>query len=114
MPVYKNRETEDAFDICGGHGKLTRDRLIEGDRLGGTLTMCNINTVEPGGLLGYHCHETDNELYFIVEGQARYVEDGVEYDLVPGDSAFCEMGSSHSIENTGDGPMRFVAVIQQP
>lgn len=114
MPVYKNRTVEEAEGVVGGTGIMIRDRLLTGDQLGGTLTMCNCNTLLPGASIGYHQHVGDNEMYFITEGKALYTEDGVEYELEVGDMAFCPEGSYHGVVNTGEGNMSFVAVIQQP
>ena len=47
----------------------------------------------------------------ILEGVGHVLEDGVEYDLAAGDIMQCRDGSSHSIENRTDKPLRFLALI---
>lgn len=44
----------------------------------------------------YHYHDCD-EYWFILEGRAKVVEDGVEYEVGPGDCVFTPMGSEHKI-----------------
>jgi mannose-6-phosphate isomerase-like protein (cupin superfamily) len=44
----------------------------------------------------YHYHDCD-EYWFMIEGQARVVEDGVDYEIGPGDCVFTPMGSEHKI-----------------
>ncbi len=116
MPVYPkaDRNPEKDQDVAGGKGVMYRDKLLLGDRLGGTTTTVSRIVLEPGTSLGYHQHVGDNEMYYILEGNARYTENDIEYNLVPGDMAFCEEGSFHGIVNSGDEIMSFMAVIQKP
>lgn len=49
----------------------------------------------------YHYHDCD-EYWFVVEGQAKVIEDGVEYQVGPGDCVFTPMGSEHKITAVTD------------
>lgn len=49
----------------------------------------------------YHYHDCD-EYWFILEGCAKVVEDGVEYEVGPGDCVFTPMGSEHKIKAVTD------------
>ena len=44
----------------------------------------------------YHYHDCD-ECWFILEGRAKVIEDGVEHEVGPGDCVFTPMGSEHRI-----------------
>ncbi len=44
----------------------------------------------------YHYHDCD-EYWFILEGRANIIEEGIEYDVGPGDCLFTPMGFQHKI-----------------
>lgn len=113
MPVINNRTPQYAEQVEGGKGRMQRDRLLEGDQLGGVCTYAAQISLEPGCSIGYHQHSGDSEMYFLTEGDALYTENGTEYQVKKGDVLYCADGSFHGIENTGAEMLRFVAVIQK-
>ena len=52
-----------------------------------------------------------SEIYYIIEGDAIYNDNGTEVALHAGDTAICPDGSWHAIKNVSDKPMRFLATI---
>lgn len=50
--------------------------------------------VPKGGEVELHYHDAD-EIWFIVEGRARVVSEGQEYDVGPGDMLCTGMGDEH-------------------
>ena len=56
-------------------------------------------------------HEQEAELFYILAGTGVYSDDGTETDVWAGDVAICETGHGHSIANTGEDTLEFVAVI---
>jgi len=50
--------------------------------------------VEKGGEIELHYHDAD-EVWFIVEGRARVVSEGREYEIGPGDLLCTGMGDEH-------------------
>ncbi len=72
----------------------------------------SINTLPPGGSIGWHQHSGDFEVYLIVNGKATVTEnDKSEHCLEEGDMMFCEEGDFHAIENTGDADLSFLSLI---
>ncbi|MFC1693334.1 cupin domain-containing protein [Candidatus Latescibacterota bacterium] len=55
----------------------------------------------PGTSIGYHRHETKEELYFVVSGRARGTVDDVTLDLKPGDCTVVNIDGKHGIYNNG-------------
>ena len=53
----------------------------------------------PGTSIGYHRHETKEELYFVVSGRARGTVDDVTLDLKPGDCTVVNIDGKHGIYN---------------
>ena len=50
--------------------------------------------VPKGGAVELHYHDAD-EVWFIVEGRARVVSEGLEYEVGPGDLLCTGMGDEH-------------------
>ena len=68
-------------------------------------------TLNPGCSIGYHVHEKDAELFYILKGTATYSDNGTIVTLHPGDVAICETGHGHSIANQGTEDLEFIALI---
>lgn len=114
MPVYTNRPVEYADNVCGGEGRMIRDRLNLTDKLGGICDYVVCNSLEPGCSIGQHTHTGETETYYITRGTGAYTEDGVEYAVKAGDVLFCPDGGTHAIANNGEDLLSFVVVIQKP
>ena len=48
MPVFNNRTPQYAEQVEGGIGRMQRDRLLEGDQLGGICSYVAQISLEPG------------------------------------------------------------------
>lgn len=105
------RKLEIKPQMLGGKGQLEIHHFLNKEDAYGAGRLFAVNTLAPGSSIGYHKHEREYEVYFILEGKAEIVEDGETYFLEPGDMMQCRDGSGHSIENVGDTPLRFLALI---
>lgn len=62
----------------------------------------------PGGQTAPHYHPLAEEIYYILEGRGR-MQIGDEVRMVgPGDAIAIEPGAIHTIENVGDGTLKFL------
>lgn len=68
-------------------------------------------TLKPGCSIGYHVHENDSELFYLIKGKALYNDNGVECTLSAGDVMICPAGTGHSIANIGEEDVEVCAVI---
>ena len=106
---HKTTVTEKPF---GAEGELNAVCLIDSpEELYGKGRLFNICTLEPGSGLGYHVHMGDGEFYHILTGEGEYSDNGRITPLRAGDTAFCPDGEGHSIKNTSQVPLSFVALI---
>ena len=104
--------TEYRENMRGGDGTAILTSLIAGpEELNGKGRLFSRITLNPGCSIGYHVHEQDAELFYILAGTGVYSDDGTETDVRAGDVAICETGHGHSIANTGEDTLEFVAVI---
>ena len=67
--------------------------------------------LEPGCGIGYHVHENDAELFYMLEGTAQYSDNGDMKTIEAGDVTICPAGTGHSIYNASDSPVEFIALI---
>lgn len=99
---------ENAF---GGKGKIENRNFLEIEDAAGSGRKFSIVTIQPGDSLGYHAHNGEFEIYYILKGTAAIVDNGEEYLLYEGDMMQCKSGSSHSIANNSDAPVELLALI---
>lgn len=98
-------------EMRGGRGEVTIEHLFHQNELSGHSRLVGRITLNPGCSIGLHDHTDEEEIYYLLKGQARVVDSGVTEMLEPGDAVLTGGGASHSIENVGDEPLEMLAVI---
>ena len=104
-------KTEYRENMRGGNGTVeltnfaTPAQLNEKGRLFGTIVL------KPGCSIGYHVHEADNELFYVMKGEALYNDNGTEYTVSAGDVMLCPAGTGHAVSNNGEEDVELCAVI---
>ena len=68
-------------------------------------------TLKPGTSIGYHVHENDSELFYIMNGVGEYDDNGMPVEVRPGDVTICPAGTGHGIACKGDETLDIIAVI---
>lgn len=74
---------------------------------------CSLYELAPGKrAFPYHAHLANEELYYVLEGSGTLRLDGAEHPVRAGDFVALPPGphSAHQLVNTGDSPLRFLAV----
>jgi len=89
-------------NVRGGEGHVIRQFIFSEEETLGKTTLCAIQTVPPGSSVGVHSHETDVEFFHVISGTIRVIDNGVEKDLVAGDSNFTSKGGSHGVVNVSN------------
>ena len=69
--------------------------------------------LEPGASIGFHKHETDSEIIYILSGKANFLYDGETEEITAGGCHYCPKGHSHSMINNGDENLIFFAVVPE-
>lgn len=67
--------------------------------------------LNPGCSIGYHVHEKDSELFYIIKGTAQYIDGDVTKTVSAGDVTVCPAGTGHGISNESDEVVELIAVI---
>lgn len=95
-----------------GDGSVLLTNFIAGpEELNGKGRLFSKITLEPGCSIGYHLHDTDAELFYILRGTAEYNDNGTIRTVSAGDVTICPTGESHGIANRSDETVELVAVI---
>lgn len=91
----------------GGKGRLMGKMFYDG--------TCRVNLayLEPGCSIGYHQHENNCELIYILSGEGTVNEDGVESKVKAGQVTYCEKGHWHSLTNTGSANLEIYCVVPE-
>jgi mannose-6-phosphate isomerase-like protein (cupin superfamily) len=77
---------------------------------GGTRLFARL-TLPPGSSIGYHVHESEEEIFYIISGTAQVNDNGKTRTVAGGDAVLTGSGAGHSIENKGREPVELMAVI---
>jgi mannose-6-phosphate isomerase-like protein (cupin superfamily) len=72
-----------------------------------------LQELPPGGMVTQHYHEHMNEIFIGLSGQGIIIVDGKEFEFGPEVVAYVGRETMHSIQATGDQPLKFV-VISSP
>ncbi len=103
-------KTEIKEKMRDGEGQVTiRHMVSKEEMVGGRLFATLI--LPPGASIGPHRHEGETEYYAIISGKGEVTEDDGKKTVTTGDIVVTGGGASHSIANTGEGPLEFIAVI---
>jgi mannose-6-phosphate isomerase-like protein (cupin superfamily) len=94
----------------GGAGSVEILHIFRPDELAGKTRLFARMRLLPGSSIGYHVHEGEEEIFYILSGSGSVVEQGVTSLVGPGDAVLTGAGG-HSIENTGDAPLELLAAI---
>ena len=70
--------------------------------------------LDVGCSIGYHPHDCNSEIIFIISGTARCRYDDGEERLTAGQCHYCPKGHSHCLINdSSDSPLLFYAVVAE-
>ena len=96
----------------GGDGAVKLTSLVASpDELAGKGRLFSKITLEPGCGIGYHTHDGERELFFILSGEAEYDDNGETRAVRAGDVTICPSGTGHAIANRGGDAVELIAVI---
>ena len=99
-------------EMRGGNGEVKIEHFWEaGSEMLAPNRMFARLTLNPGCSIGFHRHEGEEEVFFIVKGIAEADDNGAAVRLQPGDTILTGNGAGHSIKCVGTEPLEMIAVI---
>ena len=94
-----------------GKEKMFKTNLADFDAWNPKVRLFSFVQVKSGEEVEYHMHFGESETFFILSGQGIYNDNGNEVEVAPGMVTFTPSGQGHSIKNTGDEMLVFIALI---
>lgn len=94
-----------------GAGNVEILHILKKEDTQGKMRLFARILLKQGCSIGFHSHEGEDEVFYILAGTASVNDAGKEYRALPGDVIVTGNGAGHSIANAGDEPLEVLAVI---
>ncbi len=91
-------------------GEIACELLVPPSALDINLNFMHRCRIMPGGGVGHHFHNTNEEMFIVFDGEAQFTIDGRTAVLKGTVGAPCRMGHSHGIYNPSDKPVEFMNI----
>jgi mannose-6-phosphate isomerase-like protein (cupin superfamily) len=96
--------------VHNGAGPMDYMQLLDNHALDANLFFLHRGIVEPKGGIGEHFHNTTEEMFVILSGEAQFTIDGRTSILKAPAGALCAMGHSHALYNHTDKPIEWMNI----
>ena len=73
-----------------------------------------LSTYQPKGFVAKHTHETEEQIYYLLEGEGLMELDGVEEVVCSGETIFIPSKIEHALYNTGTRDLTFLVITSPP
>jgi mannose-6-phosphate isomerase-like protein (cupin superfamily) len=94
--------------VHGGAGTMAFTALLNRGAVTPEFNFLHRGEIPPGAGIGHHFHNTVEEMFVILDGEAQFTIDG-RTALVKGPAGvICRTGHSHAIYNSGTKPVQWV------
>ena len=104
-------KTDYRENMRGGNGTVEITNFVTPAELNDKGRMFANITLKPGCGIGFHVHEAESELFYLIKGEVLYNDNGVEQVLTAGDVMICPAGTGHGVTNNGTETAELCAVI---
>ena len=104
---YDKIKEEAIQDFKGGEGELDTRNFVD--------EKCKImmSRLRSGASSGYHKHEGNCEIVYIISGKGHFIYDGKEEKVEAGDVHYCPMNHSHAMFNDGKEDLVYFAIVPE-
>lgn len=107
----KDKKITVLHEMFNGKGDFTQYHIITQDEMNGVGRLFADCSLDVGGVVGSHTHHGDSEVCYFISGKGRVTDDTEVIEVGPGDVNYCPDGHLHKIENIGEEPLRYLAII---
>lgn len=105
---FKNIKQDKLEHFKGGKGAMLAKMFVDGKN------KILLAQLEPGNNVGYHKHEMNSEIVYVLSGIATIKYDNCQNEILhPGEVHYCPQGHSHAVCNEGKEVLNFFAVVPE-
>ena len=108
-PIIRSMDQVAANEVARARGATIQVLLGPDDQLPNFYTRRF--SIEPGGRIPMHRHDSIEHEQVVIEGEMRLVLDGQERLVRAGDCIFIPAGVAHAYETVGARPVRFLCMV---
>lgn len=108
---FDDFNTELRDNMRGGDGTVIVSSFVSAEELNNKGRLFGKIVLKPGCGIGYHIHETDSELFYIIKGTAVYDDNGTKTTVSAGEVTLTPAGTGHSIKNETNEDVELIALI---
>lgn len=94
-----------------GKEKMFKTNLADFEKWDPKVRLYSLIQLKPGEEVDYHMHVGEAESFFFLSGKGVYNDNGNEVEVSPGMVTLTPSGEGHSVKNTGDETLSFIALI---
>jgi mannose-6-phosphate isomerase-like protein (cupin superfamily) len=94
--------------VHAGAGSMTLASLLNRGAIGPYFNFLHRGEIPPGSGIGHHFHNTVEEMFVILNGEAQFTINGRTARIQGPAAVVCRMGESHAILNTGTEPLQWL------
>ena len=104
---FSNIGQETLMNFNGGEGELLTCNYVD------SKNKIMMSCLKPGASSGYHIHEQNSEIVYVISGEGYFRYDGLIERCKPGDVHYCPMGHSHAMYNDGTEDLVYLAIVPE-
>jgi mannose-6-phosphate isomerase-like protein (cupin superfamily) len=94
--------------VHGGAGSMAFASLLNRGAVTPEFNFLHRGVIPPGAGIGHHFHNTVEEMFVILDGEAQFTIDGRTSTVKGPAGVICRAGHSHAIYNAGSTPLQWM------
>src|SRR6187455_2165060 len=94
--------------VHGGAGTMAFTALLNRGAVTPEFNFLHRGEIPPGAGIGHHFHNTVEEMFVILDGEAQFTIDGRTATVKGPAGVICRTGHSHAIYNASSKPLQWV------
>jgi len=94
--------------VHGGAGTMSFTALLNRGAVTPEFNFLHRGEIPPGAGIGHHFHNTVEEMFVILDGEAQFTIDGRTATVKGPAGVICRTGHSHAIYNASSKPLQWV------
>lgn len=108
---FSDFNTELREHMRGGEGVVVVSKFVTAEELNNKGRLFAKIILRPGCGVGYHEHENESELFYIIKGTATYDDNGTKTTVSAGEVTITPPGQGHEIKNETNDDVELIALI---